>query len=354
MHAHAQSDIFNSVQEYYGSILGNKDDLKTSTCCSAEAVPAYLRPLMNNIHEEVHNKFYGCGSPVPYALEGCTVLDLGCGSGRDVYTMAQLVGEKGRVIGVDMTDGQLEVAQKHADYHMQKFGYRSANVSFHKGYIEDLAVLGIADNSIDLVTSNCVINLSPDKQKVFSEIFRVLKPGGELYFSDIFCGQRIPQPLSRDPILLGECLGGALYIEDFRRLLGAVGCHDYRLLSSTPIALQDSEIQRKIGDIDFYSMTVRTFNLNFEDRQENYGHSATYLGDIKHTKEIFTLDAENKFQSGQKLPVSGNTAKILQQSRYRIHFDIDGDYATHCGPFRDTLADCCASAPKQPALGCCG
>jgi len=96
-----------SVQEYYGRTLASNEDLKTSACCSIDAMPTHLQPLLKTIHDEVHAKFYGCGSPIPLALEGQTVLDLGCGTGRDSYLLSQLVGPKGMVIGVDMTDEQV-------------------------------------------------------------------------------------------------------------------------------------------------------------------------------------------------------------------------------------------------------
>ena len=103
---------------------------------------------------------------------------------------------------------------------------------FRQGYMEDLRALGIDDDSIDVVMSNCVLNLSLDKRAVFGEIFRVLKPGGELFFSDIFSDRRVPERFHSDPILHGECLAGAMYTEDFRRLLRDLGCLDYRVTSS--------------------------------------------------------------------------------------------------------------------------
>lgn len=120
---------------------------------------------------------------------------MGCGTGRDCYLASALVGEKGKVIGVDMTDEQLEVAIKHKEYHREKFGLAEDNTSFVKGTIEDLKTLGIEDETVDVVISNCVINLSGAKEKVFQEIWRILKEGGELYFSDIFSDRRIPEHL---------------------------------------------------------------------------------------------------------------------------------------------------------------
>jgi ubiquinone/menaquinone biosynthesis C-methylase UbiE len=124
------------------------------------------------------------------------------------------------VIGVDMTDEQLAVARAHVDWHTQRYGYSKPNVTFLKGVIEDLTSVGIEDASVDVCVSNCVLNLSPNKPQVLAEIFRVLKPGGELYFSDVFCDRRLPAALKEDQEVLGECLGGALYIGEWGRREG--------------------------------------------------------------------------------------------------------------------------------------
>ena len=145
-----------------------------------------VKQALSNIHDSVMLKYYGCGLCIPPMLEGCTVLDLGCGAGRDVYAIAQLVGESGKVIGVDMTDEQLETAREFEEYHREKFGYEKSNVTFKQGLIEKLDQVGIEDESLDVIVSNCVINLVPDKEAVLREVARTLKPGGELYFSDVY------------------------------------------------------------------------------------------------------------------------------------------------------------------------
>ena len=249
------NEIVEQVKEYYGKVLDGTKDLKTKACCcSSTGLPKEVRETLSLIDDEIVTHYYGCGSPIPPLLEGMTVLDLGCGTGRDVYVASKLVGEKGHVIGVDMTQEQLDIALRHEEEQYKRFGYRDSNVEFKKGYIEDLKSLGIADNSIDVVISNCVINLSPYKQQIFNEIWRVLKPGGELYFSDVFTDRRIPDELYADPVLHGECISGAMYFEDFRRMLN------------------------KAGFMDFVYMSIRNFDLGNESalpifRNGRFGYS---------------------------------------------------------------------------------
>lgn len=340
----------DDVKKYYGRILQTNGDLKTTACCTTDSLPDWQKEVLSDIDDEIISRFYGCGSPVPHNLEGKTVLDLGCGTGRDVFLASKLVGPQGRVIGIDMTGEQLDVARRHTERQMERFGFKKPNVEFHTGYIEDLASAGIEDNSVDVVISNCVINLSPDKQRVFSEIFRVLKPGGELYFSDVFSSRRIPDHLRDDPVLYGECLSGALYIEDFRRLLQETGCPDYRVVSRSSISLDNPEIEKKIGMVDFSSLTIRAFKLNsLEDICEDYGQIAVYNGTIEHAPHRFELDDHHTFLTGKPMLVCGNTAAMLEETRFGKHFRVTGDRSVHYGPFdcsnepvgTETAADAC-------------
>ncbi len=327
-------DLHENARDYYGKQLQSNRDLKSNACCSIETITPEMKQYLSNIDDEILERFYGCGSPIPPALEGITVLDLGCGTGRDVYLLSQLVGEKGCVIGVDITDEQLDVAQRHIASQMDRFGFKQTNVDFRNGYIENLGAVGIADNSVDVVVSNCVINLSPDKEKVFSEIFRVLKPGGELYFSDVFALRRVPDHLKSDPVLHGECIGGTLYIEDFRRILRKAGCLDYRVVNQWPLSIDEPEIKKKIGNIEFYSYTIRAFNLpTLEDICEDYGQAVCYLGNLKNSPHAFILDDHHIFETGKHVPVCGNTTSMVEETRYSKYFKVIGNRSTHYGPF---------------------
>jgi len=336
------------VKKYYGKELHGVRDLKTNACCCSEELlhPA-VKEIESQIDDEILTKFYGCGSPIPPALEERTVLDLGCGTGKDVYIASRLVGSGGFAIGVDMTDEQLDVARKHLDTQMMRFGYSRPNIEFKKGYIENLKKIGIKDNSIDIVMSNCVINLSMDKRKVFSEIFRILKPGGELYFSDVFAGRRIPENLANDPLLHSECLGGAMYIEDFRRILREAGCPDYRVVAKHKITLNNPKIEIKVGMVDFYSMTIRAFKLDsLEDICEDYGQVAVYLGTISGYSHVFELDDHHRFIKGKPMLVCGNTASMLNETRFAGHFKVTGDRSVHYGP-----CDCAPAYVKHDSDG---
>lgn len=245
-HTHNQATR-DSVQEYYGKILTKSDDLKTNACTTDANMPDSVKAVMPLLNDEVILKYYGCGIVMPEELEGCNVLDLGCGAGRDCYIISKLVGPKGKVVGVDMTDEQLEVANRHVDFHTKSFGYDEPNVEFKKGYIEKLADLGLPDNYFDVIVSNCVINLSPDKDAVLREAYRVLKPGGELYFSDVYSDRRVPQELVDDPVLFGECLSGALYWNDFLTVARRHGFNDPRLVSDSRITVSNKKIEKRVS-----------------------------------------------------------------------------------------------------------
>jgi arsenite methyltransferase len=336
-----------AIQRYYGSTLSGSGDLRTGACCSPDAMPDYLQAWLRELPREVSERFYGCGSPIPAAVEGATVLDLGCGTGRDAFLVSRLAGPRGRVIGLDMTPQQLEVARRGQLAHRETTGLD--NLDFRDGVIEDLAAAGIADASVDVVISNCVLNLSSDKERVLAEILRVLKPGGELFFADVYGDRRIPPDLLDDPVLRGECLSGALYPQDFRRMLERLGVADHRILARSPVPLLDPEIEARIGMIRFESLTIRAFKLALEDRCEDYGQVATYRGDIPHHPHRFALDDHHVFERDRPMAVCGNTAAMLADTRYAPHFEVSARRA-HFGLF-----DCApaTTATAGDGVACC-
>lgn len=330
--------MYDVVQDYYGKQLQSSDDLKTTACCDISQIPNWLKPLLSNIHDEVLSRYYGCGLVCPPLLEGCRVLDLGCGSGRDVYALAQLVGKTGHVVGVDMTAEQLAVASEHQAYHAEKFGYD--NVTFLEGFIEKLDELGLEPNSFDVIVSNCVVNLSPDKDAVLAGVHRLLKTGGEFYFSDVYASRRVPESVKNDPVLYGECLGGALYWNDFLRIAHRTGFADPRLTEDRPLLITDPVLAQRAGNIEFFSATYRLFKIDaLETACEDYGQAVIYRGTIPEHPHRFILDAHHDIETGKVFPVCGNTWLMLHDTRFKDHFQFIGDFSTHYGIFEGCGSD---------------
>lgn len=349
----------DAVQTYYGETLQGSADLQTNACCTAGEMPAHLKPILARLHDEVLARYYGCGLIAPAALEGMRILDLGCGAGRDVYALAAMVGETGAVVGVDMTPAQLEVARRHQAFHAEAFGFSKSNVEFHAGFIERLDDLELEPASFDIIVSNCVLNLATDKAAVLRGAHRLLKEGGEMYFSDVYADRRIPAALAEDEVLYGECLSGALYWNDFLTIAKAAGFGDPRRVEQRPLTIENPELEAKVAPIRFLSATYRLFKLaGLEPACEDYGQAVVYKGTLPDAPHAFALDDHHVIETGRVFPVCGNTWRMLAETRFAPHFDFIGDFSTHYGIFAGCGGDSPfngleAPEPATPAGGCC-
>ena len=356
------SETVQLVKKYYGETLQSGKDLLTDACCTSDAMPAYAREILAAIHPEVKSKYYGCGLVLPEKLNGAKILDLGSGAGQDCFILSKLVGETGSVVGVDMTDEQLEVARQHEDFHRQAFGYQTANTKFLKGYLEKLDELDLPENHFDVIVSNCVINLCEDKEAVLKACHRLLKEGGEVYFSDVYSDRRIPESLRKDPILYGECLSGALYHRDFIQLAQRSGFSQPRRVKGRPLAIRHAETQKKLGAHRFHSVTYRLFKVaGLEQECEDYGQAVKYMGTLPQAPDQFALDESSSFETGKVTPVCGSTFDILKASRFAGDFQFYGDNSVHFGPFAcggssssQAIAAGASSQPgASPSGSCC-
>lgn len=325
-----------NAQDYYGRVLESSDDLRTDACTTTAPPAPHVTRALERVHPEVSARYFGCGLIAPEDVEGLRILDLGCGAGRDVYVLAQLAGESGAIVGVDATGEQLAVARRHAEWHRQKFEYERSNVSFVEGDITRLDHLGFEPASFDIVVSNCAVNLVEDKAAVFAAAQRLLKPGGEFYFSDVYADRRSPRALRADPVLHGECLAGALYWNDFFGLARDAGFRDPRLVADRALAVLDASIQQATGSIRFFSATYRLFNIDaLEPACEDYGQAVVYRGYIPDAPDVFVLDKHHRFEANKVALVCGNTWRMLAETRFARHFDFIGDFSTHFGAFEN-------------------
>ena len=332
-------DVKDVVKHYYGAELKSTSDLKTGACCATDSLPSHIKEALSYIAEEIKQKHYGCGSPIPLVLEGITAMDIGCGTGRDCYILSKLVGEKGFVYGIDMTKAQIEIAIKYLGEQTKRFGYKNPNVRFIHDYVENVGN-HIPENSLDLAVSNCVINLVEDKEDIMRQAHRILKDGGEFYFSDIYADRRLPDELKTNPVLYGECLGGALYWKDFERIAKRSGFTDPRIISKRVVDIKDGEIKSLVGNITFYSITYRLWKIpGLEDACEDYGHIAVYKGGVEESPFKFMLDGTHVFEKDKPERVCGNTALMLSDTRFRDYFHVIGTFERHFG----LLAGCGAT-----------
>mmetsp|Transcript_4909 Transcript_4909/g.8981 ORF Transcript_4909/g.8981 Transcript_4909/m.8981 type:complete len:373 (-) Transcript_4909:121-1239(-) len=348
--------VYDSVSNYYGKVLSSSKDLKTSACTTSAKPAQNILDALKLVPDPIKDRYYGCGTPLPDGIDGLDLLDLGSGSGRDCYVAASLVGANGSVTGVDMTDEQLGIANQHVSEYMSKLGYKEENLEFKKGYIEFLQDAGVEKESVDMVISNCVINLSPNKELVLKGVFDALREGGELYFSDVYCDRRLPEHVRTHDVMLGECLGGALYIEDFIRICRNVGFTDPRRLSIDPITVTDPELQELCGNARFFSITYRCFKLsNLETLCEDYGQVGYYKGTIPNHPNSYELDDHHVFETNKPMLVCGNTASMVGETWLGKHFEIVGDRSTHFGLFDCAPLPEAGGSTEQASAGggCC-
>jgi arsenite methyltransferase len=236
--------IHETVREYYAERARNSSSCcgpdPASACCDSKSV-IYPEELLTAVPDDVANFSLGCGDPITLAQlqPGQTVLDLGSGGGLDCFLASKKVGERGHVIGIDMTPEMIKRART------SKARLKFKNVEFRQGFLEDLPV---DDNSIDVVISNCVINLSPEKAKVFSEVFRVLKPGGKLAVSDIVTDGPLPDSIKQSLSMWAGCVAGAVDAKDYIAMMETAGFAD---ISITPTFFDKETIDdavKEVGD----------------------------------------------------------------------------------------------------------
>src|SRR5437899_615744 len=310
-------------------------------CCPVDYQSNYLEA----IPREVIDRDYGCGDPSRYLREGEVVVDLGSGTGKICFIAAQIVGAKGKIIGVDMTDEMLEVARRNAPIVAERIGY--ANVEFRKGRIQDLALdLELLDrqlkqtpitnaasflaadelaeelrvkhplivsDSVNVVVSNFVLNLVEPKSKrqLFEEIFRILKKGGHAVICDIVSDEEVPEEMQNDPELWSGCISGALTEDGFLAAFENAGFYGIQILKRA------TQPWRTVQGIEFRSVTIEAFKGNqgkcFERNQ-----AVIYRGPFKEMLD----DDNHRMERGKRYAVCDKTYNLYKKPPYREFFEF--------------------------------
>ncbi len=316
------------VRDYYGKAA---ETPRAELCCPTK----FDEGEVGHIPRAVIDRFYGCGSPVSSTdlKEGETFLDLGSGAGIDVFIAAKKVGRAGRAVGVDMTEAMLAVAAENQPIVAGNLGYDV--VEFRKGFLE---AIPLEDKSVDAVTSNCVVNLSPDKGKVFSEIWRVLRDHGRAVIADIVSERDVPPRLKTNPELWGECTVGALTQEGFVAALEKAGFYGIEVLKKS--------YWKSIEGYPFYSVTVRGWKFEKTAGCVYRGQRAVYLGPAK----AFVDEEGHTFPRGLEVEICTDTAAKLSNRPYAGSFHVmepDEKPGFSIEGSRQAGAAC------DPSTGCC-
>ena len=329
-------NVKSAVLERYSE--GAKE-VQPTLCCPVD----YDDTLLALLPREIIDKDYGCGDPSRYVNDGDVVLDLGSGGGKICYMAAQLVGERGHVIGVDMNDDMLALARQYQPEMADKMG--ANRVTFLKGHIQDLALnvaameaylsenpvtdaAGlaaldawqheqrrarpmIADASVDLVISNCVLNLVHDEQKqqLIRDIHRVLKPGGRVAISDIVSDETIPEALKADPALWSGCISGAFQEQGLVQAFRDAG------FLAVAYDKWDAEPWQVIDGIEFRSVTLTAVKASGEPCVDK-GHAVIYKGPFSQAHD----DEDHYFPRGERIAVCERTYTLLTEGPYKDHF----------------------------------
>ena len=342
--ATAGENSLSTIKSFYSEAVGDKKaDILNPVCYDPE--------LLSHIPKEFRFRGYGCGSPVLDAdiKKGEVIVDLGCGTGVECFIAARLTGPKGKVIGVDMLDEMLEVANRAKEGVVKNLGYE--NVEFRKGYLEDLP---LEDSSVDLVISNCVMNLSVNKRKAFSEIYRVLKPGGRLVISDVVCEEEPDPSIKNDETLRGECIAGALTQRHLMSIIYETGFSSFTLIKRFPYR----EVQGHI----FYSLTFQAKKPRSDKKirviyRGPLPYIVTEKGDILYAGEVSQISEDDADILGDQIFVLdeyGNVTNIEAENTCccmpeglisPVVSDISGNGCLLCGAPVTYL-------PKQVELRC--
>ncbi len=326
------------VQAFYGQAA---EQPQAELCCPTKYDPDEV----GHIPQEVLDRFYGCGSPVTAAKPqpGEVYVDLGSGAGIDCFIAAKDVGPTGRVIGIDMTEPMLAVARESRAKVAASLGYDV--VEFRRGYLEAIPV---ESRTVDVVTSNCVVNLSPDKPKVFAEIWRILKDHGRAVIADVVSDREVPPRLKVNEQLWGECIVGALTEEQFLAMLEQAGFYGLSVVEKTwwkTIPARPGDRGAGGEGFNFYSVTVRGSKFEKTQGCTSIGQTAIYRGPFKAV-----LDEEGHlFPRNVAISVCTDTASKLSNPPYAGLFAV----VEPDGSAKELAAAACPPTDVAGGGGCC-
>ncbi|XP_038067994.1 arsenite methyltransferase-like [Patiria miniata] len=306
-----------------------EQDYKTEMLqCLPSVLPHDGKAALSLVHPDIIAKNYCCGLRFPDLLSGLNVLSLGCGCLRDCFVLSKLIGQEGSVVGVDPNDHVISFGRSFLEYHRKACGLSKDNIQFVQCEPDKLVDAGLQKEQFDLVCFNTVFGLTPKKREIMSQLRDVLKPGAEVFFTEMVANTRIRDEVKKDESLWGEGIAGAFFFEDLVTMSREYGFSTPRLVQATDMRVKEPELDKFIGGVKFSMATYRMFKLPQE--RDDLGAVFVYTNPQRAIDDmnVIELDAGDTIQSGVPVQVDAEMAAILRHSRFSSVFRATSDKAT--------------------------
>lgn len=304
----AEHPLSQAVQRVYSRLCEETNFL----CRLNDSLTPEQVALFSMLHEDVKKRYYGSGIFVPEKLEGKRVLDLGCGSGSLVFMLSKLVGPSGFVVGVDLCDRLIQTAQDQTDYHTKLWGFEKPNFEFKKGNVERLLAEGFEPESFDIIVSNGVFCVVPDKDKAFRTAFSLLKEGGQFCLNDVYAEKDAPEQYRENETLWTLGITGAMRWDTLGPVVRDVGFTTPHLTCAAPVEIVNEEYKQLLENRRYACAGWRLFKLGSGPTRG--ASSVTYKGNIPGCPETFVWDVDLTFKTGEPVEVDGELATLLARS----------------------------------------
>ncbi|ESO86185.1 hypothetical protein LOTGIDRAFT_129599 [Lottia gigantea] len=309
------NDISNRIKDFYDDVSEKLDFV-----CEINnpRLSQTVRGLIRQLHPDILKRNYGSAFIVPDKIEGCKILDFGCGAGVMAYVLSKLVGPKGHITAVDISPNLINEANKTLEYHREKWGFENSNVEFKVANVENFDEVEHLEGKLDMVLSYGVICLCPNKRAVFENIYRLLKVGGELSLSDIYADRDRPKEILQNLRLICKLYTCSMRWDEMIELATSVGFTKPYLVGAAPVEFQNKDLHKKTGFAQFARGEWRMFKLPKD--VTSTAAEVTYNGNISGCEDSYYWDINTVFKKGESIVVDAGLVAILSNTRFKDSF----------------------------------
>ncbi|KAL8564700.1 hypothetical protein ACOMHN_004193 [Nucella lapillus] len=303
----AENSLLTAIQDWYNQLNAETNIVSR---CNYEQLTQQQGTCFDQLSEDIKKRYYGSGLNIPENLQGKRVLDVGCGSGSFVFILSKLVGPTGYVVGFDITEGLIETAKSQTDYHCKQWGYDKPNFEFRVLNAEKLGEAGFKDEEFDIIVSNGVFCVVPDKESVFKAAYKLLKTGGQFYLNDVYADKAAPEENRYDKTLWSMGTAGAMVWNTFAPMVGSAGFSTPHLTCAAPINITSPKYIQMLDHARYTCAGWRLFKLDPKATKQG-STLVTYKGGITDYPDDFPWDVDLTFKRGVGVEVDAELSTLL-------------------------------------------